>query len=129
MTLLYILFALTASVVLTALFAAHIPEQKRGEAFIGIFVSLALAAWAVDEWLLPALSAGLRAAWLPVLLLVVFGVILAASAFLSVRSQGPFAWASVHQDRRLDAEAVAFDLLLWLAMLIFGISVIRTLGR
>ncbi len=129
MILVYILFALTVSMILTALFNERIPEQKRGEAFIGIFVMFALAAWAVNEWLLPALSAGLRAAWLPVLFLALFGVILAVSAALSVRAHGPFAWAAVHHDRRLDTEAVAFDLLLWLAVVISGIFLIRALMK
>ncbi len=129
MILLYVLFALTVSTVLTALFGSRVPEQKRGEAFIGFFVLLALVAWAVGEWLVPAVSAGLHAAWLPPLLLVIFAAIFVVSALLSVRSRGPFAWAGVHHDRRLDAEAVAFDLLLWLALLILGISVIRALGK
>lgn len=129
MFLLYILFALTVAMILTALFAARIPEQKRGEAFIGFFVVLVLAAWAVDEWLVPAVFAGLRAAWLPVLFLVIFGAIFVVSALLSVRSQGPLGWAGVHHDRRLDAEAEAFDLVLWLAVLVFGIAVIRAIGK
>ncbi|MGE5173780.1 MAG: hypothetical protein ACM3MD_08125 [Betaproteobacteria bacterium] len=124
----YLLFALTVSTTLTALFGEHIPQNRRGEAFIGFFILLVLIAWAVDAWLVPAVAAGRSATWLPALFLIIFGAILVTSAILAARSSGPFVQAVVHHDNRLDAEAAAFDFLLWFAVLIFGIAVIRAIG-
>ncbi len=128
MILLYLLFALTVSMTLTALFGARIPQHRRGDAFIGFFIAIVLIAWAVDAWFVPAVAAGRNAPWLAVLFLMIFGAILAASAILSVRSSGPLVRAALHHDSRLDAEAAAFDFLLWFAVLIFGIALMRTIG-
>ncbi len=126
--LLYILFALTVSMVLTALSAPWVPEQRRGEAFIVFFMALLLAAGASAEWQVPAIAAGSRGdAWTPALLLVVFSAILVVSAFLSVRPPDSFARAGGSHNHRQDAEAVAFDIVLWLLMLIFGILIMRSL--
>ncbi len=128
MILLYLLFALTVSMTLTALFGARIPQHRRGDAFIGFFIVFVLIAWAVDAWFVPAVAVGRNAPWLAVLFLMIFGAILAASAILSVRSSGPLVWAALHHDNRLDAEAAVFDFLLWFAVLIFGITLMRTIG-
>jgi hypothetical protein len=125
--LLYILFALTVATVLTALFAPRIPEQRRGDAFIVFFIAL-LVAGAVVGWEVPAIAAGRGAAWAPLLLLVVFAALLVASMLLSVRPTGSFVRAGGPHNLRQDAEAAAFDIALWLLMLIFGILVIRSLG-
>ncbi len=126
--LLYLLFALTVSTTLTAFFGERIPQHRRGDAFIGFFILLVLIAWAVNAWLVPAVAAGRGTPWLPILFLIIFGAILVTSAILSARSSGPFAQAAVHHDNRLDAEAAAFDFLLWFAVLIFGIAVMRAIG-
>ncbi len=128
MVLLYLLFALTAAMVLTALCAPRVPEQRQGEAFIAFFILFLLAAWAVDEWVVPAAQAGRGLPWLPALSVVVFSAILIVSAFLSVRLPGGLAWARGPHGSRQEAEAAAFDILLWLLMLIFGIVVMRRLG-
>jgi hypothetical protein len=128
MILMYMLFALTVSTVLTALISARIPQNREGEAFIGFFVALMVLAWAADEWLLPALTAGHKISWLPILLLIMFGCFFAASTILSVRASGPQQHAMVNYDNRLGAEAVVFDLILWFALLIVGIAVMRSIG-
>ncbi len=128
MILLYLLFALTVSTTLTALFGARIPQHRRGDAFIEFFIVFMLIAWAMDAWLAPAVATGRSTPWLAVLFLVLFGAILAASAILSVRSFGPLEQAALRHDNRLDAEAAAFDFLLWFAVLIFGIAFIRAIG-
>lgn len=126
--LLYVLFALTIAMVLTALFAPRVPEQRRGEAFIAFFIALLLAAGAVIEWLVPAITAGGGGAWMPALILVIFAAILIVSALLSVRTPRSFARAGGPHNQRQDAEALAFDIALWLLMLIFGIAIMRSLG-
>lgn len=127
MILMYLLFALTVSTVLTAAISARIPQNREGEAFIGFFVSLMVLAWAMDEWLLPALSAGQRTSWPPILLLIVFGGVFAASTILSARGMsGPPQRAMVNHNNRHDAEAIAFDIVLWFALLIMGIVVLRS---
>ncbi len=123
MILLYILFALTISVVLTALFAPRVPEQRRGDVFIAFFIVL-LVAGAVVGWEVPAIAAGKGAVWT---LLVVFAALLAVSTLLSVRPRS-FVRAGGSHNLRQDAEAAAFDIMLWLLMLIFGILVMRRLG-
>ena len=128
MILMYMLFALTVSTVLTALISAHIPQNREGEAFIGFFVALMVLAWAADEWLIPALTAGHKTSWLPILLLIMFGCFFAASTILSVRTPGPQQHAVVNHDNRIGAEAVVFDLILWFALLIVGIAVLRSIG-
>lgn len=128
MILMYMLFALTVSTVLTALISARIPQNREGEAFIGFFVALMVLAWAADEWLLPALAAGQKTSWLPVLLLIMFGGVFAASTILSVKTPGPPQQAVVNHGNRLDAEAVVFDLILWFALLAVGIAVLRSTG-
>ena len=128
MILVYLLFALTASSVLTALFSASVPENRKGEAFMGFFAALMVLAWAADEWLLPALAAGLKTSWIPLLTLVIFGGVLAASAILSVRTHGPLQHAAVDHDNRLNGEAAVFDLLLWSAMLVLGMAALKSIG-
>ncbi len=128
MILLYILFALTVAMVLTALSAPWVPEQRRGEAFIALFIALLLAGGAAVEWQVPAIAAGRGVAWVPALLLVIFTAILVVSTLLSVRKTGSFARAGGSHNHRQDAEAVAFDIALWLLMLIFGILIMRSLG-
>ena len=128
MILLYILFALTVAMVLTALFAPRVPEQRRGEAFIVFFIALLLAAGAVAEWQVLAIAAGRGGALAPALLLVIFAGILVVSTLLSVRPSGSFARAGGSHNHRQDAEAVAFDIALWILMLIFGILIMRRLG-
>ena len=128
MILVYLLFALTVSSVLTALFSASIPETRKGEAFIGFFAALMVLAWAADAWLLPALAAGLITSWIPLLTLVIFGGVLAASSILSVRTPGPLQHAPVDHDNRLNGEAAIFDLVLWSALLVLGIAVLKSIG-
>src|SRR5512147_2140867 len=105
MILVYLLFALTVSTLLSALFSARIPENRRGEAFIGFFVALMVLAWAADEWLLPALEGGLKSSWIPPLTLVIFAAVFAASTLLSIRTPGPLQHAAVDRHGRLNAEA------------------------
>lgn len=127
--LLYILFALTAAMVLTALSAPRVPEQRRGEAFIAFFIALLLAGGAALEWQVPAIAAGRTIEWVPALLLFIFAAILVVSALLSVRRTGSFARAGGSHNHRQDLEAAAFDIALWLLMLIFGIVIMGSLGR
>lgn len=129
MILLYILFALTAATVLTALSAPRVPEQRRGEAFIAFFAALLLAGGAASEWQALSISAGRGNAWAPALLLAVFAAILVVSTFLSVRPTGSFARSGASHNLRQDAEAAAFDIALWLLMLVFGILMTRGLSR
>jgi len=127
MILMYMLFALTISAVLTALISAHIPQNKEGDAFIGFFVALMVLAWAVDEWLLPALAAGQKTSLLPILLLIMFGGVFAASTILSIGTSAPLQHAVVNHNNRLDMEAIVFDLILWSALLTVGIVVLRSI--
>lgn len=127
MILVYLLFALTVSTVLTALFSARIPQSRKGEIFIGIFVAIMVLAWAADQWLLPELATGLSTSWPLVLTLIIFVTILAVSLSLSVRTPGPLRQAVTNHDSRLDTEAAVFDLLLWLALLIVGITIMRSI--
>jgi len=127
MVLMYVLFALTVSTILTALISEHIPQKREGEAFIGFFVALMMLAWAGDEWLLPTIAAGHKITWLPILLLIMFGGFFAASTILSVRKSG-LRHALVNHNNRLNAEAVVFDLILWFALLTVGIAVLRSIG-
>jgi hypothetical protein len=126
--LLYILFALTVAMVLTALSAPRVPEQRRGEAFIAFFVALLLAGGAAVEWPVLAIAAGRGGALAPALLLVIFAAILVVSTLLSVRQIGSFARADGSHNHRQDAEAVSFDVALWLLMLIFGFLIMKRLG-
>ena len=129
MILMYMLFALTVSTILTALFSEYIPQKREGEAFIGFFVALMALAWAADEWLLPALAAGHKESWLPISLVIIFGGFFAASTVLSVRTSGLPHQAIVNHDNRLGgAEAIVFDVILWLALLTVGITVLRSIG-
>ena len=128
MILMYLLFALTFSTVLTALISARIPQRREGEAFIGFFVALMMLAWAAYEWLIPALAVGLKTVLLPVLLLIIFGGILAASTILSVRPSGLLKQTVGSHYNKPDAEAIVFDLLLWVVVLTIGITVLRSLG-
>ena len=128
MILLYILFALTVAMVLTALSAPRVPEQRRGEAFIVFFTVLLLAAGAAVEWPVLVIAAGRGGALAPALLLVIFAAILVVSTLLSVRQTGSFARAGGYHNHRQDVEAVSFDIALWLLMLIFGVLIMRRLG-
>lgn len=128
MLLMYMLFALTVSTVLTAVVSSRITKDREGEAFIGFFALLLALAWAADQWLLPVLSTGHRTIWLPILLLTMFAGVLAASTGLSVRTRGKPLHATVHHGNRLDTEAMVFDLILWFALLFAGISVLASLA-
>jgi hypothetical protein len=59
----HLLFALTATTILTSLFSEHILQNRKRESYIGIFVAFLVLAWAADIWLFPALTAGLRISW------------------------------------------------------------------
>ncbi len=128
MILMYMLFALTASAILTALSSEHIPQKREGEAFIVFFAAMMIAAWVVDEWVLPDLARGHTISWLPTVLLIMFGGVFAASTILSVRKSRPLQQAVVNHKNRFDAEAMAFDLILWFAMLTVGLIVLRSVG-
>jgi hypothetical protein len=128
MILVYVLFALTVSTVLTALFSARIPENRRGEAFIGFFAVLMVLAWAANTWLLPALAAGPRSSWIPITMLIIFAGVLASSAVLSVRTQRPLQHALARHDGRLKGEAAVFDLVLWAALLVLGMALLKSIG-
>ena len=128
MILVYVLFALTVSTVLTALFSARIPENRRGEAFIGFFAVLMVLAWAANTWLLPSLAAGPRSSWIPITMLIIFAGVLASSAVLSVRTPRPFQHAVVRHDGRLNGEAAVFDLVLWVALLVLGMALLKSIG-
>jgi hypothetical protein len=127
MVLVYILFALTVTTVLTALFSARIPESRKGEIYIGFFVAFMVLAWAADTWLLPALASGLRTSWPLILTLIIFVTMFAVSLSLSVRTPGPLRQAVANHKSRLDTEAAVFDLLLWFALLIVGITIMRSI--
>jgi hypothetical protein len=128
MILVYLLFALTVSSVLTALFSASFPENRKGEAFMGFFAAFMVLAWAANTWLLPALAAGLKTSWIPFFTLTIFGGVLAASAILSVRTHGPLQQAAADHDNRLNGEAAVFDLVLWSAILVLGMAVLKSIG-
>lgn len=129
MMLVYLIFALTLSSILTALFSTRVQQSREGELFIGFFVAIMALAWAADEWLLPALAAGWKTSWPPVMTLVIFGAVFVASLLLSVRTTHPLGQAVIgHGNNRLGAEAAAFDLVLWLAFLLVGIVVMRSIG-
>lgn len=101
MILMYILFALTVSTVFTALISEHNPRTREGEVFIAFFVALMVLAWAIHDWLLPALEAGQKTVWMPTLLLIIFGGFFTASIILSVRMSVPPQHAVVNHDNRL----------------------------
>ena len=128
MMLMYILFALTISAVLTALISAHIQQNRRSEAFIGFFVALMMLSWAADEWLVPVIAAGQKISWMPIVLLIIFGGVFVASTILSIRTSRPLQQTVMNHDFRLDAEAMTFDLILWFALLTLGITVLRSIG-
>lgn len=128
MLLVYLLFALTVSTVLTALFSARIPENRRGDAFIGFFAALMVLAWAADTWLLPTLASGPGRSWVPIVMLAVFAGVLASSAILAVRTPRPLRHAAVHHDWRLNGEAAVFDLVLWTALLVLGMALLKSLA-
>ncbi len=129
MILVYILFALTFSTILSALFSNRIPESRQGDAFIGFFIGLIALAGAIDKWLLPALAAGYKVVWPAIASLIVFGAVLAASVELSVRTprhvRQPI---MIEHDSRFDPEAAGFDLFLWIALVSLGIIVMRRIG-
>ncbi len=127
MVLLYLLFALTVSTVLTAIFAGQAAQHQQGRAFLFFFILLLVIAGACDVWLVPVVAAGRGTIFSPVALLIVFGAVLSASVLLSVRSQHLMAQTAGHRDA-VDAEAAVFDSLIWLAMLIFGIAVLKAVA-
>jgi hypothetical protein len=128
MILMYMLFALTASAILIALFSKFIPRKREGEAFIVFFAALMIVAWAVDAWVLPDLAHGQIISWLPTMLLIMFGAIFAASTILLVRKSTPLHQVAGNHDNRFDAEAAVFDLILWFAFLSVGIIVLISAG-
>jgi hypothetical protein len=129
MVLVYILFALTFSLVLTAFFAGNISQHRQGHAFIFFFILLMLGAGGADAWLVPAIAAGQRNSLFPGAFLAVFAAILAASVILSVRSpRRLMRQAAPHSDPRLDTEAVVFDSIVWLAVVVSGIAVLKAAG-
>ncbi len=128
MLLVYILFALTFSTVLTASFSAHISESRKGEAFIGFFAVLMALAWAADEWLIPSLAAGLKTSWPPVVVLGMFCALLVLSTSFSIRAPGPLRMAVSGFENRLSAEAAAFDVIIWSALVLTGISLLKAAG-
>ncbi len=128
MLLVYLLFALTFSTILLALFSEHIPERRKDDAFISFFAALMLLAWAVDDWLLPALAGDRKTPWPAVAALIIFGSVLASSLALSVRVPRRLRHAPAFHSTRFDAEAASFDLVLWLLMVTLGLSVMRSLG-
>ncbi len=128
MLLVYLLIALTFSTVLTAVFSAHIPEARKGDAFIGFFAAFIALAWAADAWLIPGLAHGMRASWTPVVTLIMFFALLILSLAYSVRAP-----LSLHQtmpgfEQRFSAEAAVFDLIIWIALVVAGIYVLRRAG-
>ncbi len=125
MILLYGLFALTLSMVLTALLSRKTPQHRQGHIFIIIFVVLSVIAGAGDVWLVPVVASGQRSLVYPAVLLAVFCAVLMASVLLSVRSTLPMTQAAAHRDAGLDAESTVFGSFIWLATLIFGIAVLR----
>jgi hypothetical protein len=127
--LVYILFALTFSLVLTAFFAGNISQHRQGHAFIFFFILLMLLAAAVDVWLVPIAASEQRGSLFPGVFLAVFATILAASVILSVRSpRRMMLQAAPQSNSRLDTEAVVFDSIIWLAVLISGIAVLKAAG-
>jgi hypothetical protein len=127
--LVYILFALTFSTVLSALFSKHIRKGREGDAFIAFFVALMVLGWAVNEWLFPAFASGLRTPWTAIAALIVFGTVFASSIALSIRTPGRVKQpVMIDHDNRFDAEAAAFDLVLWIALLILGIIMMVSVG-
>ncbi len=128
MILMYMLFALTVSAILTALISEHITQKGQGEAFVVFFVALMIVAWVVDEWVLPDLARGHTISWLPIALLIMFSGIFAASTILSVRNPRPLRQSVVYYKSRFDAEAMVFDVIFWFALLTIGIVVLRSVG-
>ncbi len=128
MILVYVLFALTGSTVLTALFTGHTTHHRQGHAFMFFFIAFLLLAGVVAAWLAPAVASGQRSVFYPVVFLALFGAILAVSVILSIRSPLPAMKAVAHSDTRLDAEAAAFDFLIWLSVLASGIAVLKAAG-
>ena len=128
MLLVYLLIALTFSTVLTASFSAHISERRKGDAFIGFFAVLMALAWAADEWLIPSLRAGLKTLWPSVITLAVFCTLLVLSAAFSIRAPGPLRQTVSGFENRLSTEAAVFDLFLWSALVLAGISLLKAAG-
>jgi len=129
MILLYMLFALTVSTVLTALISERVPQSqsREKEVFIGFFAALMVLAWAADKWLFPTLAAGQRTSWPSILVLILFGGVFAASTILSVKTSAPPRKAVVNHSGRLDTEAMVFDVVLWFALLTIGIVALRSI--
>jgi hypothetical protein len=129
MLLIYLLIALTFSTVLTASFSAHIPERRKGEAFIGFFAVLMALAWVADEWLIPSLRTGLKTPWPSAIVLAMFCTLLVLSAAFSIRAPGrPLRQTVSGFENRLSTEAAVFDLFLWSALVLAGISLLKAAG-
>ncbi len=126
MILLYLLFALTVSTVLTVLFAGQAAPHRQAHAFLFCFALLLLIGGVCDVWLVPIVASGQRSVFYPAVLLAVFCAFLTASVLLSVRAPIPMTPAASQHDTVLDAESAAFGSLVWLAVLIFGIAVLKT---
>lgn len=120
MILIDVLFALTVSSILTALLANRLPGQRAGELFIGSFVLLFLVTGSAIGRAASTIIAG-GTAWNAYLMIAIFGAILFISIMLA-SSPGTFAWAPTRGNDRRDAEAVAFDVVIWFLLLVFGIA-------
>ncbi len=125
MLLVYLLIALTFSTVLTAVFSAHIPDNRKGDAFIGFFVALMALAGAADAWLIPLLANGLKISWPPAVTLALFCALLILSAALSIKAPTPLQRTVAGHENRLSTEAAVFDLIIWLAVVATGISLLK----
>ncbi len=129
MILVYILFALTFSLILTAFFAGNISQHRQGHAFIFFFIVLMLLAGAGDVWLVPLVASGQRGSLYPGVFLAVFAAILAVSVVFSIRSPRRMVLQTIRRsDPRLDVEAIVFDSIIWLVVMISGIAVLKALG-
>ncbi len=125
MVLVYVLFALTVSAILTALFSGTISQHGQGHAFMYFFALLLLLAGAVGVWLAPAIASGQRSGVYPAVLLAVFAAILALSTILSVRSRSALMPAAAERVASLETEAEVFGSLVWLALMISGITILK----
>jgi hypothetical protein len=129
MLVVYLLIALTFSAVLFAVFSAYISESRKGEAFIGFFAVLMALAGAADEWLVPSLVKGLKSSWPPVITLAMFFALFVLSTAFSIRAPNPLRQSVSGSENRLSAEAAGFDLVIWFALVLTGVSLLKAAGR
>ncbi len=125
MVLVYALFALTVSAILTAVFSRTASRHRQGHAFLDFFALLLLLAGTADGWLAPAVSSGPRSGVYPIVFLAVFAAILTVSLILSIRSGNTLKLAEGDRSTRLETEAAVFDSLVWLAMTLSGIAILK----